>query len=409
MSASPKNEAWKRRLLLGGGATLIIAALVWAYQPRPQVVDVAEVSRGELVVTVVEDGRTRIRDRYVVSSPLRGELERLELDTGDLVERGQVVARVLPAIEPLLDRRSRDEARARVQAAEAAVKRAEAAVQSAEVAAELSTTELKRSQKLADEQVLAALEYDRLRLGAESRQAELEAARFGARVAHHELDLARSALERSTEATAGRVDGEELLIRAPVDGVVLKVFNESQVSVQAGTPILSLGDPARLEVVVDVLTRDAVKMKPGGAATVQRWGGEAALEARIRRIEPTAFTDVSALGVEEQRVDVVLDLIAPQKAWAALGDGYRVEAHIVTDGRSEALLVPEAALFRHAGEWAVFGVKAGRALRTPVQIGIGNDEHAELLSGLQAGEAVILYPSDLVEEGIRVTARTQAH
>lgn len=397
------NESSRRTLkrvswgLLGAAA---VAATAWAYWPQPLAVDCETVRRGDLVSTVVEDGRTRVRDRYTVSAPLTGVLQRPEVRAGDAIRRGDVIARILPSVEPLLNRRSHSEAQARVLAAEAGLKRAEAAVGLAEAAAQFAESELARRRSLVRSNVLSASEFDRLATDVQARKAELEAARFGARVAEHELALARTALRRSTGSEAA----EELEIKAPIDGRILEIFNESETALAPGTPILSLGDPAHLEIVVDVLTRDAVRIEAHADATIDRWGGARPLQARVVRVEPSAFTEVSALGVEEQRVNVILDLESPHQEWSALGDGFRVEAEIVLERRSDVLTVPTSALFRHRGAWSTFRVDQGVARRVPLELGASTDRYAEVASGLEPDQCVIIYPNDLVADGVRVQA-----
>jgi HlyD family secretion protein len=378
---------------------LVVGLLALMFRPQPIEVEVAGIERGDLVLSVVEDGRTRIRDRYTVSAPLRGVLQRPTLEEGDPIEKEQVVARIFPALEPLLDRRSRQEAEARVAGAQAAVKRAEAAVKRAVSAADLARTNLERSRELVRTQVLSASEFDRMEAEFETSTADLEAARFGARVAQHELSVAKASLQRASGS-----GHEEFVLRAPVNGVVLEVYEESETAIGLGAPILAIGDPAHMEVVVDVLTRDAVRIEPGAEAFIDRWGGGERLAGRVHRVEPAAFTEVSALGVEEQRVNVILDLTAPRSSWSMLGDGFRVEAEIVLRRVDDVLLIPAAALFRAQGDWAAFQVLDGRARRVGLELGASNDRHAELRSGLAADDKVIVYPNDLVDDGVSVKA-----
>ncbi|MGF1508618.1 MAG: efflux RND transporter periplasmic adaptor subunit [Myxococcota bacterium] len=398
-TSESKPRRWPKWMWVWAGLAGALTLVAVAYWPKPVDVESQPVRRGTLVVTVVEDGMTRIRDPYTLSSPLQGELQRLSIEAGDRIERNQILARILPGAAPLLDPRSRSEAEARVEAARAASQRADAAVKREEADARLADMELARRKALIEAQVLAESEHDRLRIGVQATRADLAAARFAARVAAHELKLAEAALRRSS-TPSGAV--EELVIRSPVDGVVLEVFAESKVAVVAGTAILSVGDPEGLEVVVDVLTQDAVQIEPGAHATIDRWGGAGSIPARVRRVEPRAFTDHSALGVEEQRVNVLLDLDAPKEDWERLGDGFRVEVSIVIHEADEALLVPEAALFRRSGQWNVFQIVEGRARRVEVDVGLSNGREAQLLSGLSENDRVIVYPSDYVEDGVRV-------
>ena len=317
------RRRWVRRaayVIVGASA---IAAVIVALRPRPVPIDVAQVSRGPFVVTIDEDGRTRVKDRHVVSAPLSGSLDRPTLHAGDAVESGQVVARLTPIASPLLDERTRLTMEGRVAQAEAGLGQARAAIERVRTAKVYSDRELERQRSLRAEGAVAVQMLERAELDAKSRSEEMASAEFGARVAEHEVSVARAALGLLRGSTR-RAAPEEFVITAPVAGVVLRVFQESGGVVLPGTPILELGDPRALEIVVDVLTADAVAIAPGARATIERWGGEKPLAAHVRMVEPSAFTRVSALGVEEQRVNVVLDLDAPYET-RALGDGYRAE------------------------------------------------------------------------------------
>ncbi|HEX7124598.1 MAG TPA: HlyD family efflux transporter periplasmic adaptor subunit [Thermodesulfobacteriota bacterium] len=396
-----------KRIAAWIAGSLVLALLAWAFWPRPVAVETGAVTRGPLEVTVGGEGETRVRDRYVVSAPVAGLVPRITLDPGDPVERGQALAVVEPAVPPLLDVRSREEQVARVRSAEAMLDRAEARVAQAETALRLAERELARRRPLAAEGLIPVAELDAAEAEAASRMRELEAARSEARSARFDLERERATLmgvgtdpSARARTPAGRVE-----VRSPVAGRVLRVVQESAAVVPAGAPLVEVGDPRDLEVVVDLLSTDAVAVEPGAAARLEGWGGGAPLPARVRLVEPSGFTKVSALGVEEQRVNVVLDFAGPADGQAALGDGYRVDVRIVVWARPDVLQVPVGALFRDEDGWAAFVVEDGRARRRAVQVGHRGERAAEVLSGLTEGETVILYPGDRVEEGGRVTAR----
>jgi HlyD family secretion protein len=394
---------WARR---GVGAAIglgAVATLVVAWLPRPVPVDVVRVARGDVRVTVDEDGRTRVEDRYRMSAPLTGHCARIELHAGDAVRAGDVLARILPAAPPLLDARARAEAEARVLATEAQLQQARSSIDRARVAADLAEREAARSRELAARGGVAAQALDRAEAEARSARQELESVRFAARVAEHELELARAAVGRVGQSSPAA--GDQLELTAPADGVVLRVLEDSAGFVAAGTPLVEIGDPTALEVAVDVLTSDAVRIPVGAHVEIDRWGGDGVLAGRVRRVEPSAVTRTSALGIEEQRVDVVIDLVDPRERWSALGDGFRVEVRILVHEARGVLVVPATALFRRGEGWAAFVVRDGRAELAPVEVGARNGVEAEVRSGLTEGDEVIVHPSDRVVEGAAVEPR----
>jgi len=383
---------------------LAAAALVFlAVRPRPQPVDVGQVHRGPLRVTVDEDGKVRVQERHVVSSPLAGTLTRPDLKAGDPVQADAVLARLVPVAPPLLDARTRAEVEARARSAADAVRQAEATLARARNALELAEREAARAQNLARAGSIAQEALDRAEFERAARAREVEMAARGADVARHDLDVARAALLQTRGG--GRSSDPEWTVTSPVRGVVLRVLQESEGVVQPGTPLFELGDMDALEVVADLLTTDAVAVRPGAEVLIERWGGDRTLHARVRRVEPSAFTKVSALGVEEQRVNVIADLTDPAPARAGLGDGYRVQVRIVTVDVPDALLVPVAATFRQGKGWAVFVVEDGRARLRAVELGRRNDTDAEVRSGLTAGQTVVLYPGETLRDGVRVETR----
>ncbi len=382
------------------------AALVAALRPAPVAVDLATIRHGSLVVTVTDDGQTRIRERYVVSAPLAGRLVRIELDPGDdVVAQQTLLTSIEPTDSSLLDPRAIAEAEARVRAAEARVQLAGPRVESAKVAVDLAETELARLQDLARSNAGTQQELDKQRAVYRQAGHDLEAAKFGLEIARYELDVASAALTR-TGSTDSAV-GWSFPIHSPISGRVLRVFQESSTIIGAGERILEVGDPADLEVVVDLLSTDAVRIRPGNRVSLQQWGGNESLPGIVRLIEPSAFTKVSALGIEEQRVNVVIDFVDDPQQRPPLGDGFRVEASVVEWEADSVLTVPAGALFRKDEEWAVFVARNGTARQTTVSLGHRNDDNAEVLQGLQDGDQVVLYPGDRVADGDTIAVRQQ--
>jgi HlyD family secretion protein len=391
---------WTIGALLAGGT---IGGLALAWRPQPVPVDLAVVERGPMAVTVDEDGRTRVKDRFVVSAPLAGTLARVELHPGDAVHRGDLVARIVPLPAPLLDPRSREEAQARVASARALVKQAGSRIEQARAAHDFARREADRQHVLLREGATAPQIVEQADLAERTRSEERTSAEFGARVAESEMRLAQAALRRLGAAPGPR--GEQFEVRSPVEGRVLRVMQESEGAVQPGTALIEIGDPAGLEIVVDVLTADAVEIRPGAPALIERWGGDSSLHGHVHRVEPSAFTRVSALGVEEQRVNVIIDLDEPRERWAALGDGYRVETRTVIWQAPDVLRVPAGAVFRHRGGWAVYAVERGVVRLGSVEVGHRNGAQVEILSGLRPGERVVVYPSNNVVDGAKAEAR----
>ncbi len=387
----------------GVGAVIlaVVLGIVWGYWPRAVPVEVAEVRRAPMQVTVDEEGRTRVRDRYVVSAPVPGYVRRIELDVGDSLDAGQTIVEMEPLRSTVLDPRSRAEAEARVAAARSALAGARADVPAAEAEAEETKSEFERRERLGALERVSEEEVERASTRMRQAQASLRAARYAVEVARYDLDAANTALEFSAAQASGD-PAETVIVRAPVPGSVLKLHTESEGVVAAGQPLIEIGDPSNLEVEVDVLSKDAVRIAPGTRVLLQRWGGDEDLEATVRTVEPTGFTKVSALGVEEQRVLVIADIVSPPERWQRLGDGYRVEAVFVVWSEPNVLSVPTSALFRDDGNWAVFAVRGGRATVARVEVGQNNGLEAQILSGLDAGDAVIVHPDDEVTDGVAV-------
>jgi HlyD family secretion protein len=398
---TPPTSRW---LLVAAAVVALAGLLYWAFRPQPVAVDTATVARAAFRKTVDEDGKTRVRDRYVVSAPVPGRLLRVELKAGAPVARGTLLATLAPAAPAPLDARTEQEYRERAGAAEAAQLRSGATVERARVALEQAKADYARAVKLADQGFTSKEALEKAQREVELKTKELAAAEFDDHAAQHQLALARSALARYRDQ--GRSPASGLWeLRSPVAGTVLRVVQESEAVVAAGAPIIELGNPAELEIVVDVLTADAAAIKPGAPVELDHGGGLAPLAGRVRLVEPAAFTKLSALGVEEQRVNVIIDFAAPPAAWGNLGDGHRVDARIVVDTRSDAVVVPVAALFRDGQGWAVYAVRDGRAKVGRVQIGPRNGREAVVEQGLEPGERVVVYPGDSVQDGVRVAVR----
>jgi HlyD family secretion protein len=398
-------KKWLKRALLALLALGLVGAIASAYRPKPVAVDVEEVTRGAFEVTVTEPGKTRVKDRYVISAPVGGYLDRITLKPGDAVEAGSVIARLGSLDPPLLDARSKAQADAQVRAASAAREQAQAGVQRAQAALEFARAEVARQEKLAAAGSTTERSLELARFEERSRGQELASAQSAVRIAEQQLEVARAARGRMERQPGVH---EHLELQAPVRGWVLRVMQESEGAVTPGQPLMEIGDPEVLEVVVDVLSQDAVRIQPGARVRIEHWGGEYPLAGRVRRVEPAAFTRTSALGVEEQRVNVVITLEEPVERRKALGDGYRVEARITLWDGADVVQVPESALFRQAEGWAVFLADAGRVRVRPVKLGQRNGLRAQVLEGLKPGDRVIVHPGDAVKEGVAYTERPTA-
>jgi len=397
----------KRRTVIGVSAAAVVAGgLVWtALRPRPVVVEVETVRPGPLRVTVDEDGRVRVRERYVLSSPLSGTLLRPSVRAGDPCTPGATLARIVPVAPPLLDARTRSEVLARARAADDAAQRAEATLALARNELEQGERNLARARQLGAAGSISQEAMERIQTERAARARDVEVAERGRDVARHERDAARAALLRTQDHRGQPEDVWE--VTCPIQGLVLRVLQESEAVVQPGTALFELGDLGAMEAVADVLTTEAVAIRPGAEVVIDRWGGEGTLQARVRRVEPSAFTKVSALGVEEQRVNVVADLVDLPERRRGLGDGFRVELHVVTADLPRALLVPLGALFHQGERWSVFRVESGRAALRPVTVGLHNARVAEVKDGLAEGDTVVLYPGEALEDGTRVAPRAR--
>ena len=404
MAAAGKSRT-RRWIWIALGGTVLLALIALAFRPDAVSVDLASVKRGPMRVTLDEEGETRVRDRYVISAPVSGEVLRIALEPGDPVVADEtVVATFQPATPSLLDARTEAEARARRDAAEAELGLAQAQLARARAELRYARSELDRNTRLAGDGVVSLELLDSIRLQVETGVEARNAAEYAVRSATHNRDQARATLLQSSGQPT-RAREEPITIRAPVEGVVLRRLRQSASIVPAGEPLIEVADPTRLEVVCDFLSEDAVKISAGATVLIERWGGEEALHGRVRRVEPSGFTKISALGVEEQRVNVIIDLRDPRAAWEALGDGFRVEARVVIWEADDVLKLPTSSLFRTDASWAVFVAVGGRARLTPVEIGWRNGVEAEVRDGLQGGERIVLYPSDAIRDGVALAER----
>ncbi|WP_166265612.1 efflux RND transporter periplasmic adaptor subunit [Marinobacter caseinilyticus] len=383
---------------------LAITVMVYVLRPEPVWVDLAPVSRGPMQVTIQEEGTTRVKDRYVVSSPVTGYLHRVDLNVGDLVIPGELLTNVNPMPASMLDARTRAEAEAKVEAAQSALNSVRQKVSAARADAEFAQNEYQRMLVLERSKFVSRERVQQAHATATRAEAILRSALFDEEVAAHELAAARTRLEVSAARSEGEQPAERVAVRSPVNGAVLNILRKSEGVIQAGEAILELGDPGALEVVVDVLSFDAVKLEPGMKTRLNGWGGTA-LEAVVRRVEPVGFEDVSALGVEEQRVKVIADMVSPREQWQMLGDGYSVDAEFILWQSPDVLQVPASALFQHHDQPAVFLAIDDRAVIQTVATGRSNGLMTAVHSGVEEGAQVVRHPGREMNDGDRIQVR----
>jgi HlyD family secretion protein len=398
---------WTKKLIATLAVLALLGLLGWSFIPRPIEVEIAETRQGSFMQTIDEDGRTRVRNRYVVSAPLAGRLERITLREGDSVEKDAVLAKISPSAPALLDARTEQELKARVGAAEAGKLRAEVRVERALVALAQARADFDRTSKLASAAFVSPTKLEADRLNVTLNEKEIDTAKQEVHVAEHDLEVARAALLQVRSPTPAATE-KLWQVRAPVAGRVLKLTQQNETVVNTGSPLLELGNAHDLEAVVDVLTSDAVRIRPGAKVLFERWGGSENLQGRVRLVEPSAFTKISALGVEEQRVNVIIDMVSPSDKWQAVGDGYRIEARIVVDERADATLVPVSALFRDGDQWAVFTISQGHAEKRTVQLGARSGAVAVVEKSLTVGDKIIVYPSEAIKDQIKVKVRSRS-
>ncbi len=383
---------------------LVIGLLVWGFWPRPVLVELAEAQRASMTVTIEEEGRTRVIDRFIISAPVDGVACRVQLDVGDTVQAGQTLLSISPLESRVLDPRSRAEAEARVAAARSALELARRQADAAGASANFQRNEIKRLEPLAEQGVISNAAFDKAQLDLLTAEASLRSANHAVEVAKYDQQAAETALKYS----AGTVTGDpatRVPVKSPITGKILQMPHECEGPVTTGQELLVVGDPSSLEVVVDLLSADAVRVKPGMKVDFDRWGGDGLLQGQVRTIEPFGFTKISALGVEEQRVNVIADFVSPKEDWERLGDGYRVEARFVIWEHEDVLQVPASSLFRINDGWALFLVEHGRARQRVVKIGQRTGLVAQILEGVKEGSKVVNHPSDEVADGVRITER----
>lgn len=385
----------------------VLALLLWfAFRPLPKLIDIGWVTRGTFQLTLDNDGRTRVKERYEIRAPLTGILGRITLDPGDPVRAGETRLAMIDPLEPsLLDERTIAQAEAKVRAAEASVEASEREHDKADAELNLAVSEFKRMQGLVQDGLRPKADLERAERALRVAEESVASAKARQRIANFELEMAKAALLRTKPENGKSLEDRRLVLVAPIDGAVFRLLRESQGPVTIGEPLVELGDPHNLEVVADYLSTDAVRIEPGMRAQLEGWGGPRPLGARVRLVEPSGFTKISALGVEEQRVNVILDLTDPVDERRPLADGFRVEVRVETWTRENVLKLPEGALFPDGEAWAVFRIEGGKARRRSVEIGKRNGLEAELVAGLEEGDAVVLHPSDAIEDGVRVEQR----
>lgn len=387
------------------GLLVLLALIAWGLWPKPVIIETGVVARGPLTVRISEEGKTRIRNRYLVAAPVAGTMRRVPLKPGDAVAADKTVLTVIePVAAPLIDPRARVQAEAVVSMREAARRQAAESLDALRAAANVAATDRDRMRAVRKDGTISESDRDRMEAEASIKAAEVRAAEFSLQVIDHELAQARAVLARPELSTANNL----IEVKSPVSGRVLNVYQESETVVAPGSRILEIGDPTDIEIEAEILSRDAVAIRPGDAVEIEQWGGEAPLKARVRRVEPAAFTKISALGVEEQRVYVLSDLVDPPEAAKALGDRYRVEVRVAVSHTDDALVVPAGALFREGNAWMAYVYQNGAARRVTVRAGRSDGRLTEVLSGLGPGDKVLVHPPDTVRDGTPVKERQAA-
>ncbi len=401
------NMPWRKHPVITLITVVIIALLSWGFWPQPVFVEAITAKRAPLTMTIEEEGRARVVDRYVISAPIDGVVCRQQLNVGDEVTKGQVLLGITPLESQVLDPRSREQAKVQVAAAESALHAAEQRAKAAEASAKLALIDYERHKPLVEKGVISTDTYDKTMTQVETTAAVQRAANFQIEVARYELLAAKTVLEYTTaDRLIAKGDlAVSIPVLSPIDGKVLKVTRECEGPVRTGDSLLEVGDPSQLEVEVDVLSADAVKINLGMKVLFERWGGEQPLEGVVRIIEPVGFMKTSALGVEEQRVLIISDFTSPAQQWQRLGDGYRVEASFILWHKENVLQVPASSLFRYKDGWGIFVVESHHAKRRVVEVGRRNGLVAQIIAGVSEGEQVVNHPSDDVEDGVRVKGR----
>ncbi len=407
------KKRYSRSILTVAASLAVAGILLAAFWPRPMLVDLATVKRGDMIVTINEEGRTRVKEPYVVSSPVAGELQRVTVLPGDRVVGGEtIVARMSPANPSALDVRTREQAIAAVSAAEAALRVARADLNAALATDVFAQSELERTQKLVDKGIASKVAMERSEQAAKIAKANLDTVQAAISMREAELANARAQLIGFDDAGLAQAleDNERpsysIPMRAPIDGTILKVIHKSETTLPAGEPILEIGDiEGDLEVMAELLSSDAVQVSEGNRVIITNWGGPGDLSGSVSRIDPYGYTKYSALGVEEQRVETTIQFDGPSEDRGTLGHGYRIEVQIVVWAQENVVIVPSAALFRQGQNWAVFANADGRAVLREVEIGRNNGIEAQVLSGLEPGESAVQFPSANLTNGARIAER----
>lgn len=399
---SPSGKHLIRRSLPWLGGLLLVALVLWGLWPKPVVVETGVAKRGALTVRVSEEGKTRVRNRYVVAAPVAGKMRRVPFKPGDEVKAGETLLTAIePVASPLVDPRARSQAEAAVSMHEASRKQALEALEVRRAALKASEADRDRMRAITRPGTLSDSDRDRMEADYSMKSGEVRAAEFSLQVVDYQLAQARAVLERPASVTAGNL----VEVKSPVSGRVLNVMQESETVVTPGMAILEIGDPADIEIEAEILSRDAVAIKAGDSVEVEQWGGENPLKGRVRRVEPAAFTKISALGVEEQRVIVLSDLVDIPEEARPLGDRYRVEVRVATWHSDDVLIVPAGSLFREGNAWKTYLFSGDKAKLVPVEAGHSDGRFTEILSGVNAGDEVLLHPPDTVKDGTAVIKR----
>jgi HlyD family secretion protein len=396
------NHSLRRKILVISVITIVVALLIYGFLPKTQEVDIVTVKRGPLQITIEEEGRTRLKDRFTISAPTAGYMRRINVKVGDTVKKGQIVAVLEPLQSQALDPRSRATAQAAVSSAEATLKAAMERERVAKADAGYIEQRLERLRALYAKGSISKDQFDQIDSEAQKARALQNSAAAEVNVARAELERAKITLQNFTARNSSH---DSVAISAPLNSAVFRVYRESEGAVNMGEPLIDIGDVKNLEVRVEVLSSDAVKIKKGMPVLFKRWGREEPLTGVVRLIEPAGFTKISSLGVEEQRVLVIVDITSPPEKWNVLGDGFRLEAHFIIWEGKDILQVPTSALFRSGMEWAVFVEEKGKARKRIVKIGQRNGLAAEIISGVKEREKVIAYPEDSISDGTKIRAR----
>ncbi|GLS36496.1 secretion protein HlyD [Mesorhizobium tianshanense] len=397
---------WMKRTVGAMALGVLAAAAAWFAWPRPIAVDLATVTEGPMEVTIDDEAKTRVRHVYTVFAPIAGKVLRISppRHVGDQVTVDETVAVMQPTVPSFHDARTHEELQAALAATEAAMTLSEAEVRRIEAALKFSRTELQRAEALARTEAISVKVLDKARFDVETNEAALASAKAQVEVRRNERSSVAARLSEPSGAIPQSNPACCIQLRAPMNGSILKIIQESEGVVQAGAPLIEIGDPRDLEIVADLLSTDAVRIKPGAPVRIDGWGGSP-IRGQVTRVDPAGFVKVSALGIEEQRVRTIIDFVNPPEAWPSLGHDYRAIVHVTIWNAEDVLTMPVAALFRKGEDWAVFAVKDGRAVTTIVKVGQRNNRTAEVLSGLATGDRVVLHPSDRVTDGVTVAQR----